>query len=193
MIDLILNTRSIGRLSDSQLFELCQDNSQLKIERNQNGELLIMSPTGGLTGKLNAEIIYQIETWNRKYKRGVVFDSSTGFLLENGAMRSPDMSWLLKSKWDLLTEEEKQKFPKVCPDFIIELRSSSDNLAQLKLKLEEWILNGATEAWLIDPIENKVYIYKPNSATQIIDTFKYVIQGTGILEGLAFELEEFIS
>jgi Uma2 family endonuclease len=123
MTNYTLNLESIS-LTDEQFFQLCQNNRDVKFERNANGDLVIMSPTGGETGRRNFEIGIDLGIWNRKTKLGVAFDSSTGFKLPNGADRSPDASWITIERWNALTPEQRQKFIPLCPDFVIELRSA---------------------------------------------------------------------
>jgi len=142
-------------LSDDELFELCASNSELVIERNSNGELIIMSPTGGLTGNRSSRLLYELYAWNEQANSGYVFDSSTGFLLADKSMLSPDTSFIDKSKWEAIPIEKQEKFPPICPDFIIELRSPSDELKYVKGKMDVWIKNGCRLAWFIDPIEKK--------------------------------------
>ncbi|MGR3274812.1 Uma2 family endonuclease [Acaryochloris marina NIES-2412] len=153
-------------LSDEQFFQLCQDNSDLRFERTPLGELIIMPPTGGLTGDRNADITFQLRAWNRQTRQGKSFDSSTGFQLPNGATRSPDASWMSIERWETLTFSEQERFVPLCPDFVVELRSASDPLAPLQAKLQEYIENGARLGWLIDPKQQTVEIYRPNQVVE---------------------------
>lgn len=152
---------------DTQLWNLCAANKDMRIERNPDGTLEIMSPAGGLTGNYNFELNIDLGIWNRKLKLGYSFDSSTGFIMPNGAMRSPDAAWIEKSRWESLSKEEQRKFPPICPDFIIELRSPTDPLKKSKEKMEEWIENGCRLAWLIDPSNETAYIYRQNQSVRI--------------------------
>ena len=156
------------KLTDEQFFQLCQDNRDLKFERNSNGDVVIMPPTGGETGNRNSSITYQLYAWNLQNKSGVTFDSSTGFKLPNGADRSPDASWIPLEKWNNLTPEQRQKFLPLCPDFVIELRSPSDSLKMLQNKMKEYIQNGAKLGWLINPKSKQVEIYKEGKETEIL-------------------------
>jgi Uma2 family endonuclease len=131
------------KLSDEEFFNLCRKHQDLKFERNPQGDLMIMSPTGGLTSKRNADLIYQLNAWNRKANLGIVFDSSGGFKLPNGSDRSPDASFVTMERWNSLSEEEKARFLPLCPDFVVELRSNSDNLAKTQAKMREYQENGA--------------------------------------------------
>lgn len=156
------------KLSDDDFLSLCSKHRDLKFERNINGDLMIMSPTGGLTGDRNSDINYQLRSWNRKYKLGKVFDSSTGFKLPNGSDRSPDASFVMMDKWDNLTNDEKERFLPLCPDFLVELRSPSDNLAKIQEKMREYMDNGAKLGWLIDPNRKIIEIYRPCQAVEIL-------------------------
>jgi Uma2 family endonuclease len=150
-------------MTDEELFEFCRLNADWRIERTAEGELIIMPPAGGETGIWNSQLNRLLGNWADVDGTGVVFDSSTGFLLPNGAKRSPDAAWLLRSRWEALTPEERRKFPPLCPDFVVELRSSTDLLDPIKAKMEEYVANGARVGWLIDPQERKAYIYHPDA------------------------------
>ena len=162
--------------NESDFFDFCQQNRDLKIERSASGEIEIMAPTGFETGCRNADIVAQLFHWAKTDGRGVVSDSSTGYLLPNGAERAPDASWTLRARVESVPTETRRKFLPLCPDFVIELRSPTDNLEKLRLKLEEYVANGAALGWLIDPIEKKVHLYRPNSPPEILD---HPVQLTG--------------
>ena len=147
-------------LTDDQFFQLCQDNPNLRFERTASGELLIMSLTGGETGNRNIELAFQLQAWSRQNNLGIAFDSSTCFKLPNGANRSPDAAWVQREKWTALTPEQRQKFPPLCPDFVVELRSASDSLETLRAKMREYLDNGLRLGWLIDPKTEQVEIYR---------------------------------
>lgn len=175
-------------MTDDELFAFCAANKELRIERDENGQLIIMSPAGGITGNLNFKLTGIFSQWVETHPDlGYGFDSATGFRLPDKSMRSPDVSWVKKEKWDALSLTEKEKFAPVCPDFVIELRSKSDSLQQLKLKMEKWVSNGCTLAWLIDPIEEKTYIYSGNTV-QEISGFASNISGTELLPGFELDL-----
>ena len=157
------------QVTEEQFFDFCQVNRELRIERNINGDLLIMSPTGGKTGRRNFKLIKLLSRLEDTNSEWIGFDSSTGFRLPNGANRSPDVSFLRKDRWDSLTLEEQEKFIPLCPDFVIELRSVSDSLSELKEKMQEYIDNGSTLGWLIDPQKRKVYIYTSFQQEQCLD------------------------
>ncbi|QUY41780.1 Uma2 family endonuclease [Acaryochloris marina] len=174
-------------LSDEQFFQLCQDNSDLRFERTSLGELIIMPPTGGLTGDRNADITFQLRAWNRQTRQGKSFDSSTGFQLPNGATRSPDASWMTIERWETLTSSEQERFVPLCPDFVVELRSASDALAPLQAKLQEYIENGARLGWLIDPKQQTVEIYRPNQVVERVQA-PAQLSGESVLQDFILDL-----
>lgn len=177
---------SAFRLSDEEFFNFCRENRELRIEKTASQDIIIMPPTGYSTGYRNSEIIRQLANWNKQAKAGRVVDSSTGFTLPGGAVRSPDAAWISNKHDQHLTEEAKQKFAALCPDFVIELKSNSDSLVQLQDKMREWIDNGCQLAWLIDPAQETVYVYQPNQAVTTVQRFSSRISGEPILPG--FEL-----
>ena len=146
---------------NDQFFEFCQANKELRIERTAQGDCEIMAPTGGTMSWRNSGLTAQLYNWAEREGSGVVFDSSSGFILPNGAIRSPDVSWVKKSRLATLTPEQKQRFLPLCPDFVIELRSPSDNLIALQDKMQEYIENGAILGWLIDTETRQVLVFQP--------------------------------
>ena len=156
---LIVHWRPPAELTDDQFFEFCHINRDLRIERAANGDVVIMSPAGGRTGARNAEIAFQLQQWAKRDGRGVAFDSSTGFRLPNGAVRAPDAAWVLRSRLDVLDDKARERFLPLCPDFVIELRSPSDDLWTVRDKMEEYRINGARLGWLIDPLDRRVRVY----------------------------------
>lgn len=168
MTTLTLNLDPIIRLTDEQFYQLCQTNRDIRFERTAEGKLIIMPPAGGETGKRNADLTTDLNIWNRQTNLGVVFDSSTGFKLPNGADRSLDTAWVRRERWESLTPEQRQKFPPLCPDFVVELRSASDDLQPLQEKMQEYLANGIYLGWLIDPQNQQVEIYRPNQAVEIL-------------------------
>ena len=151
-------------MTEEQFVEFCAQNDELRIERTAEGALEIMPPTKGFTGNKNADITTDVTIWARQDGSGYVFDSSAGFTLPNGAVRSPDASWVLRSRLDALTEEDRKGFWRICPDFVIEIRSASDRLSTLHAKMQEYIDNGARLGWLVDPIARRTYVYRPGAA-----------------------------
>ncbi len=156
--------------TDDQFFEFCVLNRELlRIERTAEGEILIMSPTGARGSHQNLWITIQLALWAERDGTGVAFDSNGGFTLPNNAMRSPDAAWVARYRLASFTEEERGKFLPLCPDFVVELRSRSDRLVDLKRKMEEYISNGALLGWLIEPQERQVFIYRPDRPTEQLD------------------------
>jgi Uma2 family endonuclease len=176
-------------LTDDQLFALCQQNRELRMERTAQGELLIMPPTGGETSDRNAELTMQLRLWAKHEQTGIAFDSSGGFLLPNGAMRSPDAAWVRRARLTNLTQEQKQKFLALCPDFVIELRSPADRLSTLQAKMEEYIQNGAALGWLIDPQDRRVCIYRPERPVEWLEN-PTTLSGDAVLVGFVLNLQE---
>ena len=185
---LALNVDSV-ELSDEQFYRLCRDNRDMRIELTTDGKLIIMPPTGSMTGWRNARITYRITAWAEKDGTGITFDSSTGFRLPNGAKRSPDASWVRREKWDALTEEEKERLAPLCPDFVLELRSSDDNLSALQDKMEEYMVNGAQLGWLIDPKAKRIYVYRPNHPAQCLEN-PNSIAGDPVLPGFILNIKD---
>ena len=158
------------QMTDEQFFEFCQINRNLRIERNKFGEISIMSPTGSETGNRELNIIGQLWVWSEKDGTGLAFSSSTGFKLSTGAERSPDASWIKLERWNALSAEQQQKFAPICPDFVVELRSPSDNLKPLQEKMAEYMSEpGIQLGWLIDRKNRKVYIYRPGLPEECFD------------------------
>ena len=178
----------LHKMNDHDFFEFCQLNSEWRIERTSAGDLVIMPPTGGLTGSRNFTLIGLFGRWAEEDGTGIGFDSSTGFTFPDGAKQSPDLAWLKRERWEALTEEEREEFPPRCPDFVAELRSRSDALASLQAKMEEYIENGAGLGWLIDPQERKVYIYCPQTEMQCLDNPQR-ISGAPVLPGFILEVQ----
>ena len=166
---LIVHLHPVLDLSDDQLFEFCQVNRDLRIERNAQGELIVMPPTGGATSEQNAEITMQLRAWAKRDGTGTAFASSGGFLLPNGAVRSPDAAWVRAARLRPLSAEQRRGFIPLCPDFVIEIRSPTDSLSVLKDKMREYLANGARLGWLIDPDERRVYVYRADSDVESIE------------------------
>ncbi len=161
MPSLLLRTRPLFDMSDDEFYALCHLNPELRMERTAKGEINMMSPAGGETSRKNARLIHRLQVWADEQGQGVVFDSSGGFQLPNGAIRSPDAAWVLRSRLMQLTFEQKQKFLPLAPDFVVELRSPSDRAIDLQDKLQEYVDNGVRVGWLVDPIEQQVLVYRP--------------------------------
>lgn len=178
------------QMTSDQFFEFCQINSELQIERNKKGELIIMSPTGSETGNKEGNIFGPLWVWSKQDKTGLTFTSSTGFTLSTGAERSPDASWIKLERWNALSAEQRKKFAPICPDFVVELRSLSDNLKPLKEKMLEYQSEpGFQLGWLIDPQNRRVYIYLPNQEEQILENPE-TVSGEPVLPGFVLNMSE---
>ncbi len=176
-------------MKNDDFLQLSRDNQDVQIEMNKDGDLIIMPGTGGLTGKRNIRILRKLDEWTEKDGTGVAFDSDTIFCLPNGAKKIPDASWLSNEKWDALSAEEQDKIVPFAPDFTIELRSRTDSLKDLQEKMQEYIENGVSLGWLIDPSESKVYVYRPEKEVEILDNPKEV-SGEPLLKEFTLNLEE---
>lgn len=176
-------------LTDDQFFHLCQINRDLRLERTAEGDIIIMPPTGFITGGRNAEITRQFANWVKQDGKGVALDSSTGFKLPNGADRSPDAAWVLRTRLAQLTPEQKQKFLPLAPDFVIELKSPTDALEDVQAKMDEYMENGVRLGWLINPETRQVAIYRPGKEVELLDS-PLEISGDPVLPGFVLDLRE---
>lgn len=192
-----INFNSVLKMTDQQFYQLCQLNPDVKFERNARGELIIMSPTGGETGSYNSELNAEFVVWNRQTKLGVVFDSSTGFKLPNGgggsafdlgAIRSPDVAWIRKDRWDALTPEQKKKFPPIAPDFVLELMSPTDTLRETQAKMQEYMSSGVKLGWWIDPEARRVEVYRLGQDIEVLDA-PGTLSGENVLPGFTLNLQ----
>jgi Uma2 family endonuclease len=186
MTPLILNLDTVN-LSDEQFYRLCRANSDWKLERTPTGELVIMSPVGGVSGNREADLIALLWLWNRQTGRGKVFSSSTIFRLPNGGSRSPDAAWVSLERWESLTSEQQEEFPPICPDFIIELRSRTDPLEPLQKKMQEYLNSGLQLGWLVNPQQQQVEIYRPNQPIEIVK-LPARLSGESLLPGFELQL-----
>jgi Uma2 family endonuclease len=177
------------RLTAAQFEQVCRDNPDLRLELTSTGGLVVMPPTGSLTGKRNFNLSSQFGIWVEKDGTGVGFDSSTGYTLPNGAIRSPDVSWARREKWDTLTEGEQEEFAPLCPDFVIELRSRWQTLKAQQAKMQEYLDNGTTLGWFIDPRNRRVYVYRQGEEMEVL-TDATTVSGDPILPGFELQLEE---
>jgi len=175
------------QMTDDEFFELCQINSELRIERNKSGELLIMPPTGSETGNRSGSVFGELYIWARQDGTGICFDSSTGFKLSMGD-KSPDASWIKLERWNALSPEQKQKFAPICPDFVVELRSASDNLKPLQEKMQEYMREpGVQLGWLIDRKNRRVYIYRPGLPEECLEN-PATVSGDPVLPGFVLNM-----
>ncbi|MEG4489194.1 Uma2 family endonuclease [Microcoleus sp. D2_18a_B4] len=176
-------------VTHEQFVELAIANRELQLERTATGELIVNPPTGGETGKRNLSIEGQLWLWNRQTKLGEAFNSSTGFHLPNGADRSPDAAWVRQERWDALTPKQKESFIPLCPDFVVELRSKTDNMEPLRAKMKEYMNNGARLGWLIDRKNRKVEIYRQNQDVEVLEN-PVTLSGEDVLPGFVLDLTE---
>ncbi len=187
MSALIINFSPIIKLTDEQFEKLALVNRDLRLELTTKGELIIMPPTGGETGKKNLDIEGQLWLWNRQSNLGVAFNSSTGFRLPNGATRSPDASWIKLEKWNNLTPEQRKKFIPLCPDFVIELVSESDELKDIQDKMQEYLNNGLRLGWLINPKTKTVEVYRSHQAVELLQSPQTLL-ADHVLPGFVLDL-----
>ena len=187
-LPLPLRLRTATPMTDDELLRFCEGNEVLRIEREPTGDLIVMSPTGMDTGGRNLDIGTDLNLWARQDGRGRAFDSNTRFTLPDNSMRSPDAAWILTSRLECLTAEQRRRFAPICPDFVIELRSPSDSLPALQSKMESWIANGVQLAWLIDPEIQQVTVYRPNEAPELHQS-PTTIHGTGVMAGFEFIMD----
>ena len=183
---LTLNLDTV-HLSDEQFYQLCQNNRELKFERTANGKLIIMSPVGGESGNREADLIADLVIWNRQTQLGYTFSSSTIFKLPNGADRSPDAAWIRRERWEALTPEQRRKFPPIAPDFVIELRSATDELETLRQKMREYLDAGVQLGWLINPQQQQVEIYRQGRDVEVL-ALPAELSGEDVLPGLTLSL-----
>jgi len=184
---LTISLEPIFELTEEKFFQLCQKNRDLKFERSAQGDITIMAPEGSDTGMRSIEISADLVFWNRRKKLGVAFGSSTGFILPNGAMRSPDASWILKERWEALTPEQQSKFAPICPDFVVELMSQSDSLSVTQAKMQEYQDNGARLGWLINRKDRQVEIYRIGQSVEILQS-PIALSGETVLPEFVLEL-----
>ncbi len=173
---------------DDFFFALCQANETVRLERDAIGNIIFLPPTGTETGQYNFELAVEIGIWNRHTQLGYAFDSSTGFKLPNSAVRSPDVSWVRKERMDALSDEDRQEFALLCPDFVVELRSASDELKPLKERMEEYRDNGVRLGWLIDRAGKQVFIYRENGSIEIVKGNSVTLSGEDVLPGFTLKL-----
>jgi Uma2 family endonuclease len=182
-----VHLRPILDMSDDEFFAFCQLNRALRLERTAEGDLVIMAPAGGETGNRNARLNAFFTLWALNDGTGELFDSSTGFSLPNGATRSPDAAWVKRSRLAALTQEQKKKFLPLCPDFVIELRSASDSLKTIQEKMQEYLANGTRLGWLLDPLDRRVYVYRPEIGVECLEN-PTTIEGDPELSGFTLDL-----
>lgn len=190
MLELMTINTDAFRMSDEEFEHFCADNAELRIERNENKEIVIMPPNYPRSGFQQSILLAALFDWNKKGKDGYVFDSSSGFSLLDGSIRMPDLSWISKNGWNSIEHDDKRKFIHYCPDFIVEVRSKTDRIKNLQLKMISWIANGSKLAWLIDPDEENAWIYRADGSVDEIENFENPLSGETVLNGFTFDLKQ---
>jgi Uma2 family endonuclease len=181
---------SNAKLTDDQFFDICHQNEGLRFEMTTQGDLMVMPPVGGLSGDREMSLGAKVWIWNDASRLGRVFSSSTIFRLPNGAKRSPDVAWVEQSRWDALSLEAQEKFPPLAPDFVIELRSRTDDLALLQAKMQEYLDSGVRLGWLINPQDQQVEIYQPGQEVEV-RSLPAQLSGGEILPGFLLDVAQF--
>lgn len=190
MAIITLKSKVLDRMTPEEFAAFCLEQREQRIERTAQGEIIIMPPTYSKTGRNSLELAAQLTIWNKQTRLGETFDSSTGFTLPNGAVRSPDAAWIARERWEALTEAQKESFAPICPDFVIELRSSTDSLTELEEKMEEWITNGCQLGWLIDAKKQKATVFRANGSRETVTGWKGTLSGELVLPGFELQLKE---
>lgn len=191
MTTVTVNLSPPFELTDDAFFQLCQNNPDVKFERTAAGELVVMSPVGGEGGKRKADLTFELVGWNRQSNLGIVFSSSAGFRLPNGADRSPDAAWVKQERWNALTPEQRRKFPPIAPDFVIELRSETDDLGTLQAKMREYMENGVVLGWLINPQNKQVEVYRQGTSVEVLNR-PASLSGGNVLPGFVLDLSRIL-
>lgn len=188
-MEYLIKTKSIGGMTEEQFFQFCQENELIRFERNAEGDIIFMEPTGSYSDLFNVGIATDLSNWNRAAGLGYVFGNNAGFTLPNKAVRSPDAAFITKSRYDALPLSDRKKFSHICPDFIIEILSESDRKWVLQNKMEEWIQNGCLLAWMIDPKTRETTIYRASGKIGI-RPFDEVLEGERVLPGFTLNLSK---
>lgn len=188
-MEYLIKTKSIGGMTEEQFFQFCQENDSINFERNANGEIIIMAPTGSSTGWFNINISTDLTNWVRKTKLGYVFDSNTGFTLPNNAVRSPDAAFIKKEEWLKVDPSDRERFAHVCPDFVVELLSKTDDERFIREKMKEWMDNGCQLAWMIDSQKKGTTIYRKNGSMEV-KAFDEMLDGEDVLPGFTLDLSK---
>ena len=191
MTALILNLHPAIELTDEQFFQLCQNNRDLRLERTAEGELIIMPPTGWKSGNQNSRLTQRLGNWTEADGTGLAFDSSTGFKLPNGANRSPDASWVRKERLEALNPDPSRFLP-MAPDFVVELRSATDNLKTVQQKMQEYLENGVRLGWLIDPQNQQVEVYRQGTDVEVLQS-PISLSGEDVLPGFVLDLTQILN
>jgi Uma2 family endonuclease len=186
-VDLPVRIRPEHPMTDEELMRFCAKNEPLRVERDANGELIVMSPSGSEGGGIETDIAVELAIWARQDGRGKVFGSNAGFRLPDGSVRAADAHWVSWPRWNALSREDQKRFAPLCPEFVIEVRSESDRLPELQAKMQMWIANGAEVAWLVDPSRKTVEIYRPGREPEVLEGGS-AVEGDGPVAGFVLEL-----
>ena len=184
----VLHGPQLTRLTDEEFYDLCQHNPALRLERNADHELIAMPPAGTESSRKSSEVIFQLMLWNHRTQLGYVFESSAGFTLPDGSVRSPDASWVPCAAYEALPEAQRRRFPPVCPTFVVEVRSLSDGLAPLRRKMETYLANGVQVGFLLDPTTETATIYRPSQEPQELPSFDRTLSAEPALPGFELDL-----
>ena len=188
-METVLNLEPIVNLTREKFYQLCLANPDVLMERSPKGELITVSPIGGEGGRREAYFILKVGIWNEQTQLGVVFSSQTIFSLPNGGDRAPDVAWVEKQRWENLTQEAREGFPPLCPDFVIELRSRTDPLKPLRDKMQEYLASGLRLGWLINPKDRQVEIYRSQTEVQVV-SIPRILSGEDVLPGFELSLDQ---
>ena len=184
---LVLRLEPAVHMTADEFLQLCSQNGDLRLERTSEGDIVVMAPENSETGNTSNDLTVDCGLWARQDGTGLGFGSSAGFTLPNGAVRSPDWSWIRRERWEALAQSERLRFAPICPDFVLELRSPSDSLRHVQAKMQEYIDNGARLGWLVDPIEQRAHVYRPDASPEVLDR-PGQIAGDPVLPGFALNL-----
>ena len=185
---LLLQGPALARLTDEEFYDLCQHNPTLRLERTADHNIIAMPPARSESSRKSGEVYGQLWLWNRQHQLGYTYDSSAGFTMPDGSVRSPDAAWLSKEKFEQLTEAQRQKFPPVCPEFVVEVRSPSDGMAALRRKMEDYLANGVQLGFLLDPTAATATIYRPGQPAEEVADLKRELSGESVLPGFVLDL-----
>ena len=186
----VLRGPFVAGFSDDEFFRFCQENELARIERTSNHEIIIMPPAGFESSYSSGQAFGSLLIWNRQHRQGRVLESSVGYLLPDGAVLSPDASWVSPERLATVTPAQLQKFPPLCPDFVIEVKSPSDRLATLQAKMEQWLSNGVRLGFLLDTETETAFVYRPDQPVQTVQGFENKVSGEPVLPGFQLDLRE---
>jgi Uma2 family endonuclease len=188
MIPITLNLEPVVKLTHQEFYQLCVANPDAKLELTSSGELVVMSPTGGVSGNRNNKLTQRVGNWTDEDGTGIAFDSSTMFKLPNGAFRSPDAAWISLARWNQLSLDEQESFPPICPDFVVELRSKTDTLKSIQDKMQEYLDNGTRLGFLLNPQGKQVEIYRQGQVKEVVNA-PGDVSGEEVLMGFVLRLD----